>query len=377
MGLWNKLTSEFIDIVEWTQDRKDILSHRFERYENEIKHGAKLTVRPGQLAVVVNEGQLGKDQVADVFGPGMFELTTQNMPILSTLKGWKYGFNSPFKAEVYFFNTTKFTDLKWGTAGPATMRDTEFGAVRVTAFGIYSIRIKDAKTFLVDLVGTQADFTVEDIETNLRGKVGTRIKEVMPSIGVPVIDLEARVTEVGEKIKERIAADFETLGLELCEIQVQDIGLPEEIEKAIDQQGAMRAIGNLQSFGQYQAAQAMRDAAQNPGMAGTMMGVGVGGMLNQNMGQLFQQAGQGASGISGTAPAAPPLPPSAWAFHVAVNGQQSGPFDMAALQGQIASGTLTRDSLVWKQGMTAWGKAGDQPEIASLFASVPPPLPLQ
>ena len=377
MGLWNKLTSEFIDIVEWTQDRKDILSHRFERYENEIKHGAKLTVRPGQLAVVVNEGQLGKDQVADVFGPGMFELTTQNMPILSTLKGWKYGFNSPFKAEVYFFNTTKFTDLKWGTAGPATMRDTEFGAVRVTAFGIYSIRIKDAKTFLVDLVGTQADFTVEDIETNLRGKVGTRIKEVMPSIGVPVIDLEARVTEVGEKIKERIAADFETLGLELCEIQVQDIGLPEEIEKAIDQQGAMRAIGNLQSFGQYQAAQAMRDAAQNPGMAGTMMGVGVGGMLNQNMGQLFQQAGQGASGISGTAPAAPPLPPSAWAFHVAVNGQQTGPFDMAALQGQIASGTLTRDSLVWKQGMTAWGKAGDQPEIASLFASVPPPLPLQ
>jgi membrane protease subunit (stomatin/prohibitin family) len=377
MGLWNKLTSEFIDIVEWTQDRKDILSHRFERYENEIKHGAKLTVRPGQLAVVVNEGQLGKDQVADVFGPGMFELTTQNMPILSTLKGWKYGFNSPFKAEVYFFNTTKFTDLKWGTAGPATMRDTEFGAVRVTAFGIYSIRIKDAKTFLVDLVGTQADFTVEDIETNLRGKVGTRIKEVMPSIGVPVIDLEARVTEVGEKIKERIAADFETLGLELCEIQVQDIGLPEEIEKAIDQQGAMRAIGNLQSFGQYQAAQAMRDAAQNPGMAGTMMGVGVGGMLNQNMGQLFQQAGQGASGISGTAPAAPPLPPSAWAFHVAVNGQQTGPFDMAALQGQIASGTLTRDSLVWKQGMAAWGKAGDQPEIASLFASVPPPLPLQ
>jgi len=377
MGLWNKLTSEFIDIVEWTQDRKDILSHRFERYENEIKHGAKLTVRPGQLAVVVNEGQLGKDQVADVFGPGMFELTTQNMPILSTLKGWKYGFNSPFKAEVYFFNTTKFTDLKWGTAGPATMRDTEFGAVRVTAFGIYSIRIKDAKTFLVDLVGTQADFTVEDIETNLRGKVGTRIKEVMPAIGVPVIDLEARVTEVGEKIKERIAADFETLGLELCEIQVQDIGLPEEIEKAIDQQGAMRAIGNLQSFGQYQAAQAMRDAAQNPGMAGTMMGVGVGGMLNQNMGQLFQQAGQGASAVSGTAPAAPPLPPSAWAFHVAVNGQQSGPFDMAALQGQIASGTLTRDSLVWKQGMTAWGKAGDQPEIASLFASVPPPLPLQ
>jgi membrane protease subunit (stomatin/prohibitin family) len=381
VGLWNKLTNEFIDIVEWTQDRNDILSHRFERYQNEIKHGAKLTVRPGQLAVVVNEGQLGKDQVADVFGPGMYELTTQNMPILSTLKGWKYGFNSPFKAEVYFFNTTKFTDLKWGTAGPATMRDPEFGAVRVTAFGLYSIRVKDAKTFLVDLVGTQADFTVEDIEANLRGKVGTRIKEVMPSIGVPVIDLESHVTEVGDKIKERIAGDFDALGLELCEIQVQDIGLPEEVEKAIDQQGAMRAIGNMQAFGQYQAAQAMRDAAQNPGMAGTMMGVGVGGSLVQGMGQLFQQPGQGGGGISGTAPApapvAPPPIPGAVSFFVAVNGQQTGPFDLPTLQGQVAGGTLTRDSLVWKQGMAAWAKAGEQPELASLFASMPPPLPPQ
>jgi membrane protease subunit (stomatin/prohibitin family) len=381
VGLWNKLTNEFIDIVEWTQDRNDILSHRFERYQNEIKHGAKLTVRPGQLAIMVNEGQLGKDQVADVFGPGMYELTTQNMPILATLKGWKYGFNSPFKAEVYFFNTTKFTDLKWGTAGPATMRDPEFGAVRVTAFGIYSIRIKDAKTFLVDIVGTKDDFTVEDIEANLRGKVGTRIKEVMPSIGVPVLDLESHVTEVGQKILERIAGDFEGLGLELCEIQVQDIGLPEEVEKAIDQQGAMRAIGNMQAFGQYQAAQAMRDAAQNPGMAGTMMGVGVGGSLVQGMGQLFQQAGQGGGGISGTAPApspaAPPPIPGTASFFVAVNGQQTGPFDLATLQGQVAGGALNRDSLVWKQGMAAWAKAGEQPELAALFTNVPPPLPPQ
>ncbi|GAB3242205.1 SPFH domain-containing protein [Chitinimonas naiadis] len=380
MGLWNKLTNEFIDIVEWTEDRPEVMAHRFERYQNEIKHGAKLTVREGQLAVVVNEGQLGKGQVADVFTPGMYELNTANLPILATLKGWKYGFNSPFKAEVYFFNTRKFTDMKWGTAGPATMRDPEFGAVRVTAFGLYVIRIVDAKTFLVDLMGTKAEFTTEDIEANLRGKVGLRIKEVMPEIGVPVIDLEGKVTLVGDKIRERIAADFTAMGLELCEIQVQDIGLPEEVEKAIDQQGAMRAIGNMQQFGQYQAAQAMRDAAQNPGMAGSMMGIGVGGMLNQNMGNLFQQPSQAGGGISGTAPAAaapvPPPIPGAVSFHVAVNGQQTGPFDLAALQAQLADGSFGRDALVWKAGMAAWGKAGEQPELAALFANVPPPLPM-
>ncbi|MBV8659215.1 MAG: SPFH domain-containing protein [Burkholderiales bacterium] len=379
MGLWSKLTGEFIDIVEWTEDRQDILSHRFERYNNEIKNGAKLTVREGQLAVMVNEGQLGKDQVADVFPPGMYELNTQNMPILSTLKGWKYGFDSPFRAEVYFFNTRKFTDMKWGTAGPAIMRDAEFGAVRVTAFGLYSIRVKDAKTFLVDLVGTQGDFTLEDIEANLRGKVGMRIKEVMPEIGVPVIDLSSKVVVVGDKIRERIAPDFETLGLELCEIQVQNIGLPEEVERAIDQQGAMRAIGNMQNFAQYQAAQAVRDVAQNQGTAGAILGMGVGGMMNQGMGTLFQQPGQVGPGISGgaAAPVAPPPIPGSQPFFVAVNGQQTGPFDMAGLQAQAASGALTRDSLVWHQGMAAWGKAGEQPELAPLFAGMPPPLPPQ
>jgi membrane protease subunit (stomatin/prohibitin family) len=373
MGLWDKLTGEFIDIVEWTEDRADVLVHRFERYQNEIKMGAKLTGREGQLAVMVNEGQLGKGQVADVFGPGMYELNTQNMPILTTLKGWKYGFDSPFKAEVYFFNTRIFTDLKWGTPGPATMRDPEFGVVRVTAFGLYAIRIKDPKTMLVDLVGTKAEFTVADIEDNLRGKVGSRIKEVMPEAGLPVIDLEGKVSLLGDRLKEKIAADFERFGLELTEVQVQDIGLPEEVEKAIDQQGAMRAIGNMQQFGQYQAAQAMRDAAQNPGTVGGVMGMGVGIGLNQAMGGLFQAptAGQGAGA------AMPPPVPGAVSFFVASNGQQTGPFDLAVLQTQAQAGQLKRESLVWREGMAAWAPASEQSELAALFAAVPPPLPPQ
>lgn len=372
MGLWNKLTAEFIDIVEWTEDRADVMVHRFERHQNEIKMGAKLTVREGQLAVMVNEGQLGKGQVADVFGPGMYTLNTENLPILATLKGWKYGFNSPFKAEVYFFNTRIFTDLKWGTPGPATMRDPEFGVVRVTAFGLYAIRIQDPKTMLVDLVGTKAEFTVADIEENLRGKVGSRIKEVMPEAGVPVIDLEGKISLLGERLKEKIAADFAKFGLELTEVQVQDIGLPEEVEKAIDQQGAMRAIGNMHQFAQYQAAQAMRDAAQNPGTVGGVMGLGVGMGLNQTMGGLFQQPATPAPAAAGMTP--PPLP-GAVSFFVASNGQQTGPFELAVLQAQAQAGQLLRDTLVWKPGMSAWAPAGEQAELTACFAQVPPPLP--
>jgi membrane protease subunit (stomatin/prohibitin family) len=375
MSLFGKLGGEFVDIVQWTDDRPDILSHRFQRYNNEIKNGARLTVREGQLAVMVNEGQLGKDQVADVFQPGMYELNTKNLPILSTIQGWKYGFDSPFRAEIYFFNTRKFTDLKWGTAGPAIMRDAEFGAVRVTAFGIYSIRLKDPKIFLIDLVGTQEDFTTEDIEANLRGKVGLRVKEVMPEIGVPVVDLSGKVVVVGDKIRERIAPDFERLGLELCEVQVQNIGLPEEVERAIDQQGAMRAIGNMQTFGQYQAAQALRDAARNEGGAGAVLGLGVGSMLGQSLGGVLQQSGQAGGGIGAAPAAAPPPIPGAAMFYVAVNGQQTGPFDLVTLRGHITGGTVTRDMLVWKQGMAAWSKAADQAELAPLFGSMPPPVP--
>ncbi|MFZ6871779.1 SPFH domain-containing protein [Undibacterium sp. Di27W] len=384
MGLWNKLSNEFIDIVEWLDDSPDVMVHRFERYQNEIKMGAKLTVREGQIAIMVNEGQMGKGQVADVFTPGMYELSTENMPLLSTLKGWKYGFNSPFKAEVYFFKTTRFTNMKWGTAGPATMRDPEFGVVRVTAFGIYGIRITDAKAMLSELVGTKADFTTADIEENLRGKIGMRIKEVMPEIGVPVIDLEAKVTEVGKRIQEKIAGDFAQYGLELCEVQVQDIGLPEEVEKAIDQQGAMRVIGNMNQFAQYQGAQALRDAAQNPGMAGAMMGVGVGGMLSQSMGTMFGNNPQPAAAPAAapaSAPAAgggmPPPLPTAVAYFVAQNGAQTGPFDLGVLQSHVGNGSLTRDSLVWRQGMAAWGKASEQADLSGLFAAMPPPLPPQ
>jgi membrane protease subunit (stomatin/prohibitin family) len=374
VDLWKKLTGELIDIIQWLDDSNNTLVYRFERMNNEIKYGAKLTVREGQMAVFVNEGQ-----IADVYKPGMYTLTTQNMPILSTLKGWKYGFESPFKAEVYFVNTRKFTDLKWGTPGPATMRDKEFGIVRATAFGIYAIRIKDAGIFIKDISGTEGRFTTDQIQENLRGKIGLRIKEVMPELGLSIIDLEAKVTQMGQMLRDRIGPDFEAMGLELVEVQVQDVGLPEEVEKAIDKRGAIAAVGNLAAYTQYETASAIKDAATTPNSAaGAGMGLGAGLTMGGAMaGQMGAAMAAGAAGMNaGAAPSAapPPLPTQA-AFHVAVNGAQTGPFDMTTLQGQAASGLLKRDSLVWKAGMAQWAKASDVGELASLFANVPPPLP--
>lgn len=371
MVLWDKLKGELIDIVQWLDDTDDTLVYRFERYGNEIKYNAKLVVREGQMAAFINEGQL-----ADVFTPGTYTLTTQNLPILATFKGWKYGFESPFKAEVYFCSTRQFTNLKWGTPGPVTMRDPEFGPVRVTAFGLYSIRIKDPSLFIREIVGTEGTFTTAQIEDNLRGKIGTRIKEVMPDAGIPVIDLESKVVQLGETLKSRIAPAIEALGLDLTEVQVQDVGLPEEVERAIDKAGAMRAIGNMQVYTQYEAANSINDAANNPGGlaaagVGVGMGVGMGAQVAGAMGGM--SAGQSRPG-SGGAPLTPPPLPSRIQLFVAVNGQQTGPFDLDVLQQMARSGQLTRDSLVWKQGLADWTAAGQVAEIAAVFAATPPPV---
>lgn len=372
MALWDKLKGELIDIIQWLDDTNDTLLYRFPRYNNEIKYNARLVVREGQTAVFINEGQ-----VADIFGPGTYTLETKNLPVLATLKGWKYGFESPFKAEVYFCSTRQFTNLKWGTPGPCTMRDPEFGAVRVTAFGLYAMKIKDPAVFIREIAGTDGNFSTEEIQENLKGKIGTRIKEVMPELQIPVIDLESRVVTLGEMLKERIAAAFEGFGIALTEVQVQDVGLPEEVERAIDKAGAMRAIGNMQTFTQYETASAIKDAANNPGGlaaagVGVGMGLGMGGQMAGAMSGMISGQVQPQGPQAGMTP--PPLPSQLQLF-VALNGQQAGPFDLPTLQQMIRSGQLTRETLVWKQGMTAWSAADGVAELAAAFGSVPPPMP--
>jgi membrane protease subunit (stomatin/prohibitin family) len=360
MGLWNKIKGEFIDIIEWTEPaQSDILCYRFPRYNNEIKMGAKLTVREGQNAVFVNEGKL-----ADVFQPGMYTLETHNMPILSTLKGWKYGFNSPFKAEVYFVSMKRWTDQKWGTQNPIMIRDPELGPVRVRAFGTYAFHVRDAGTFLKQIVATDPSFETVGISGQLRDTIVSRIADVIGQLKMPVLDLAGNYEKAAQMARQRFASELLEMGLELVSFYIENISLPPEVEKALDERSKMGVIGDMRRFTEYQTAQAIRDAAQNPGgIAGVGAGIAAGmGVANQMVGAMAPPA---------SAVAPPPLP----GFFLGVGGQQVGPFDVSTLQAKTRDGSLTRKTLVWKQGMSAWVAAESVPELQSLFAGMPPPLP--
>ncbi len=211
MGIWDKVRGELIDIVQWIDDTNDTMVYRFERYNNQIKYGAQLTVREGQTAVFVNEGK-----IADVFQPGMYTLETKNLPILSTLQGWKYGFNSPFMAEVYFCSMRQFTDLKWGTMNPIMMRDAEFGPVRLRAYGSYVVKVNDPQTLIRQIVGTDGRFTVEEIVNQLRNLIVSRFAEIAGQSKIPVLDMAANYGEMGEFLTKRISPEFQTYGLELA-----------------------------------------------------------------------------------------------------------------------------------------------------------------
>ena len=367
MGILNGLRHQLIDIIEWLDDTRDTMVWRFPRYENEIKNGARLIVRESQVAVFINEGQL-----ADVFRPGTYSLTTQNLPILSTLKGWKYGFESPFKAEVYFLSTRIFTDRKWGTKNPVMMRDSDFGMVRLRAFGNYSIRITDPGVFIRNVAGTEARFSLDELDEQLRDLVTSRFADALGQSKIAALDLAGNYDQLGQYVTARIAADFEVYGLQLSKLMVENISLPPEVEAAMDKRTSMGVVGNLNAFTQYQTASAIPEAAANPGgLAGAgaslAMGLGMAGAVSQQMQQ------SAASSAAGAAP--PPLPKPQAAFYLEIDGNQAGPFDVATLAQRVAGGQLTRTSLVWKPGMAQWTPAGNVAELAQLLGSVPPPLP--
>jgi membrane protease subunit (stomatin/prohibitin family) len=376
MGLMDKLRGEFIDIIEWLDDSRDTIVWRFPRYDNEVKMGAKLVVRESQTAVFVNEGQ-----VADAFGPGTYTLETQNLPVLSTLKGWKYGFNSPWKAEVYFVSTRLFTDMKWGTQNPVIVRDPEFGMVRLRAFGAYAARVIDATKLLRELVGTDPQFRTEEVQEYLRQMIVSRLGSALASANIPMLDLAAQQQTIGSKIGAVLSEDLANVGLTIPTFIIENISVPPEVEAALDKRTQMGILGDLNRYTQLQAANAMEAAANNPGGAGEGVGLGVGMAMGQQMARSLnpQQAAQDA-GQSGPAPqqqasaGPPPLPAQAQWF-IGVDGRQQGPFDTDALAEQARSGALTPATLVWKDGMAAWAPAQEVPELAPVLGSVPPPLP--
>jgi membrane protease subunit (stomatin/prohibitin family) len=365
MGLWDKIRGEFVDIIEWTDPSNDTMVYRFERHGNEIKYGAKLTVRESQLAVFIHEGQL-----TDIFEPGMYELETENIPILSTLQGWKHGFESPFKAEIYFVNTRRFTDLKWGTKNPIMLRDPEFGAIRLRTFGSYCMRVVDPSLFITEIVGTDGHFTKDEIVDQLRNLVVSRTMDILGESKIPALDMAANYDELGEFISDRIHPDFKSYGLEITRVLIENISLPPAVEEALDKKTSMGVIGNLNAYTQFQTAEAMEAAAKNPGgEASAGIGMGMGFAMANQMGKGFMNNQQ-----TPAAGGPPPIPGSKQYF-MAVNGQQMGPYNVSALRSQITAGTLTRETLIWVEGMAEWTAASANSEVNSLFAASPPPIP--
>ncbi len=365
-NLKNQIGSQFIEIIEWLDDSNDTLVYRFPVYNQEIKMGAQLIVRENQVAIFVNEGE-----VADVFKPGRYELSTQNMPILTTLRGWKYGFQSPFKAEVYFFNTRLFTDLKWGTPNPVMMRDPEFGMIRVRAFGTYAMRIADAKAFFKTVVGTQGLTTTDDILGQLRSTIINHLSDILAESKIAALDLASSYRELSTLAKTELAPAFSEFGLDLARFNIDNVSLPEEVEAAIDQRTKLGVLGDrLGQYAQMQTAESIKVAAANPGgLAGAGVGLGAGVAMGQAMGGAFQQQSS-----------APPPPPggggaSAPRWSLAIDGKTYGPYTDDALRGMIQSGQVAPATQAWRPGAAGWAPVESYAELGGGSAMPPPPPP--
>ena len=375
MGLMDKLRGEFVDIIEWLEDSRTLLAWRFPRYQNEIKQGAQLIVREGQLAVFVYQGQL-----ADTFGPGTYTLNTQNLPIMSTIQGWKYGFNSPFRSEVYFVNTRPVTDLRWGTPNPITIRDPDFGMVQVRANGLCVVRVADPVIFLRQIIGTDSNVDVEEVTELLRREISQAFSDMIMQTGLGAIDLQGRQTElVGQADRDGAATGGRRVR------PVHPVDHHEHLTARRDHPGddprrregcrGGRLDEPAQRHGQVPAGEAVRChdlRGLQPGGSGMgeMMGAGMGmAMAQQMMNQQSQQSQQ-----SQQTP--PPLLQDSQTFHVEIQGSAAGPYHLGQLRGMVDNGQLTTHTLVWSAGMAGWMPANQVPALRMLFAS-PPPIPGQ
>ena len=360
------LGGEFVDVITWLDETRDTMVWRFQRHGNAIKYGAKLTVREGQAAVFVHEGQL-----ADVFGPGMYMLETNNMPIMTTLQHWDHGFDSPFKSEIYFVNTTRFNDQKWGTKNPIIARDPEFGPVRLRAFGSYSMRVADPAKFLTEIVGTDGEFTADEISDQIRNIIVQEVSLILAKSGIPVLDMAGNTADLGRLVTTAIEGRIAEYGLSIPEFYIENISLPEDVERALDKRTSMGVVGDLNKYMQFNAAEGLAQPGSAMGATmGAAMGVGIGAA----MGHVGPWGAAPAAAQPPAQPLAPPPVPSAPQWHVAIDGEGKGPFVAGDLAAMAANGSLTATSLVWTPGQDGW-KPAAQTALATLVQSAPPPLP--
>lgn len=372
MSFFKKLRGELIDIIEYSNYVQDTIVHRFERHNNEIKNNAKLVVREGQTAVFINEGQL-----ADVFGPGTYTLSTQNLPLLSTLQGWKYGFNSPFKAEVYFVSTKNFIDQKWGTKNPLILHDERFGLVEIRAFGVYTFKITEPGIFIKEIVGPQQTFTTQDITNQLKSIIVTRFTDAVGESNLPVEAYASNLNELSEAIFGYMKDDFTDYGMDITKFLIENISMPDEVKKEIFELSRLNTI-DLDKLTKMKAAKAMEAAANNPsGTSGMGVGLGAGMAMAQQMMQSMAPGNNttppAQSNTSTTADAPPPIPGEV-EYYIAIGGKQNGPYNMQMLEKLTEEQVITRETLVWKKGMAEWAKAGSCDDLQSLWTLMPPPL---
>ena len=370
MGLFDRLRQELVDIVEWVDDSRHTLVWRFPRFRNEIKNGAQLIVRPGQMAIFVHRGEL-----ADVFEPGHYTLSTDNLPLLSTLQGWKYGFESPFKAEIYFVSTRQITDLKWGTPNPIMLRDPDFGPVRLRAFGTYALRASDPAALLREIVGTDSSLEADEVAELMRSIIVSSMADMLGESKIAALDLASNYHELSEELRktalQRVDDEY---GLDVPQLFIVNISLPEEVEKAIDTRSSMGAIGDMQAYQQYQMGRAMLEAAENPSGGGASEGLGLG--VGLAMANRMGLPGGAAPPVPGAATGAMPMPPPPPVWYVAENGQSAGPFTANQLTQAVQGGRIQSDTLVWAPHVGSWTAAKDVPDLAMIFGPPsPPPLP--
>ena len=360
MGLFDWVFGQFIDVIEWTDDSHDTMVYRFPRHNNEIKYGAKLTVRESQMAIFVNEGV-----IADVLGPGIYELETKNLPIMTSLEHWDHAFNSPFKAEVYFVNTKRFTDLKWGTKNPIMVRDPEFSMVRLRAFGTYEIRITDPKQFMNEIVGTDHHFTVDEIEEQLTNLIISKFTTILGESNVPVLDMASNYEKFSQYIEEKIAPYFGEYGLHLTKILVENISLPANVEEALDKRSSREITGNLDDNIKYQTGEAL--GSNTGGSMGDMIGMGAGIAMGQNMAESLSK-----KSLDKHTP--PPLPKrNSTMYYVAINEEKEGPYDLRTIQLFINEKKIKEETLIWTEGLKDWVQA--HTVLKKNFNTMPPPLP--
>lgn len=361
VGLFDWITGQFIEVIEWVDDSSDTMVYRFPTYNREIKYGAKLIVRESQVAIFVNEGV-----VADVLEAGIYELETKNLPILTSLQHWHHGFNSPFKAEVYFINTKRFTNLKWGTRNPIMVRDPEFSMVRIRAFGTYEIRVIEPKLFMVEIVGTDGHFVVDEIDEQLKNLIVTNFATVLGKSRVPILDLVSNYDKFSKFITKNIAPQFREYGLELTKVLIENISLPESLERALDERATREIAGDLDDNIKYQVGNALKEGR---GSISDIIGMQVGFSFAKDVVENIDS-----NSVKSKKDMPPPLPDrEVISYYVAINGESKGPFSSKEVDKMVADGDIKRDTLMWKKGLDSWVEAKEL--IEESFREVPPPLP--